>query len=202
MRRDVPGGWQWPADPGPEDDAEDAVRPLFVAGQRCDSCGAAEGRVGIDPTCGGAYDGEPTLVCHDCLEPALRRSYDAMQGIAVVVEPAAVFDTHDYYRVDEMASYEFLQEDIDAVSWMLLAVGGGCEECGEQSHALWLPVEAIDIHLPDDTPIIVNPEAPGRLLCGGCLAQTLTRAYRATGRPLLQVEVPRAAMGLLLPGTT
>ncbi|HXF52277.1 MAG TPA: hypothetical protein VNM43_11405 [Dehalococcoidia bacterium] len=200
MRRDAGGGWQWPGEPGAEDE-EEGFEPLFEEGQRCDACGVTEGRVGIDPTCGGVYDGTPTFVCYDCLQPALRRHYEAMEGIAVVVEPAALFDTHDYYRVDEMAAYEFLQEDIDTVSWMLLTIGGDCEECGEQSHVLWLPVEAIDVELPEDTPIFVNPEAPRKLLCGPCAADTLAQAYCAAERRLWQVEVPRAAMGLLLPGT-
>ncbi|HWQ27869.1 MAG TPA: hypothetical protein VNN12_02470 [Dehalococcoidia bacterium] len=202
MRRDAGGGWQWSGEDGPRDDTEGGFEPLFEEGQRCDACGVVEGRVGIDPTCGGVYDGEPTLVCYDCLGPALRRHYGAMEGIAVVVEPAAVFDTHDYYRIDEMAAYEFLQEDIDTVAWMLLEIGGECQQCGEQSHVLWLPIEAIDIELPDDTPIFVNPDAPRRFLCGTCAGEALARAYRASERRLLQVEVPRAAMGLLLPGTT
>lgn len=201
MRRDAGGGWQWSGDPGPGEE-EEGFAPLFAEGQRCDACGVAEGRVGIDPTCGGVYDGTPAFVCYDCLGPALRREYERMEGIAVIVEPAAMFDTHDYYRIDEMAAYEFLQEDIDTVAWMLLATGGDCEECCEQSHVLWLPVDAIDVELPEDAPIFVNPEAPRRLLCGPCAADALAMAYRAAERRLWQVEVPRAAMGLLLPGTT
>ena len=42
-----------------EDEEEDEAADLFEEGQQCDVCAAEEGRVGLDPTCRGAYDGDP-----------------------------------------------------------------------------------------------------------------------------------------------
>ncbi len=199
MSRDPTGPEPWEDESAEEDEA---YAPLFEEGQPCDLCGASEGRVGIDPTCQGEYDGAPEIACYRCLGPALRRHYEGMEGIAVVVEPAPGFDSHDYYRVDELREYDFLLEDIDTISWLLLGIGGDCDVCRKQSHVLWLPADAIDSRLPDDAPMFVNPGAEGRFLCGGCVADALTNAYRASERRLLQVETPRAAMGVLVPATT
>src|SRR5581483_6873211 len=60
---------------------------LFEEGQQCDVCASEDGRVGVDPTCRGAYDGDPVLFGFNCLEKGLVDAYQGLEGVAVIVEP-------------------------------------------------------------------------------------------------------------------
>ena len=106
----------------------------------CDVCQGEEGRVGLDPTCRGNYDdaGEPTLFGYNCLEQGLKEAYAGLEGVAAIVEPFGDFSAHYYYRLDEMPAYQFVREDVEAMSWLMLTVGDACARCGEQSHVAWL----------------------------------------------------------------
>ena len=68
-----------------EDDGE-VIGDLFEAGQFCDVCSKEEGRVGLDPTCRGAYDGDPVFLCFGCLTGALQDAYKGVEGSAIIVE--------------------------------------------------------------------------------------------------------------------
>ena len=64
-----------------EDEEEDEAADLFEEGQQCDVCAAEEGRVGLDPTCRGAYDGDPVLYGYNCLEKGLKDAYRPLEGV-------------------------------------------------------------------------------------------------------------------------
>jgi hypothetical protein len=184
-----------------EDDEADEEEgaPLFEEGQRCDVCERNEGRVGLDPTCRGAYDGDPILYCFDCLGDGLRAAWRPLEGVAVIVEPFGEYTAHYYYRLDEMPAYQFVREDIEGVSWLMLTIGGPCARCGEQGHYVWLPPDAVDRRLPEGQAIFRDLGGNFEHLCPSHAADALARTYRELGLPLLTVELPRGAMGILVP---
>ncbi|HYM16282.1 MAG TPA: hypothetical protein VEZ14_12050 [Dehalococcoidia bacterium] len=184
---------------GDDEDEEGEAEDLFEEGQPCDLCQSEEGRVGLDPTCRGAYDGEPVLMGYKCLEAGLKDAYGSIEGVAVVVEPFGEFGAHYYYRLDEMPEYEFVREDVEAVSWLMLAIGDACARCGEQSHVAWLTREFVDQKLPENRPVFRNLEGDVEKLCRGCAASALAVAYASLKLPLMTVELPRSAMGVLMP---
>jgi hypothetical protein len=185
-----------------DEDDEDA-EPVFAAGDTCWVCQDEPGRVGLDPTCHGAYgaDQEPVLLGERCLEATLIEAYSKNDGIAVLVEPFGDNDQHLYYRIDEMPAYQFPREDVEGISWILLTIGGACARCKEQSHFAWLKPAFVDPDLPEDPDRAVfrNLDSDFENLCRSCAAKALAKAYLALGAPLLNVELPRSAMGVMMP---
>ncbi len=184
---------------GDDDEGEGEPHDLFEEGQLCDLCGSAEGRIGIDPTCRGSYDGNPVFACFGCAPAALKDAFSGVQGISVIVEPFDDYDTIYYYRVDEMPAYSFIRDDIEAVSWLLLTVGDDCARCGEQSRHAWLTRDFIDPRLPEGEPVFRDTDRDCEHLCNGCAAAALAEACASMKLPLMTVEVPRSAMGLVIP---
>ena len=181
-----------------EDEAEETYE-LFAEGQSCDVCGSEEGRVGLDPTCRGAYEGEPRLFGYNCLAEGLRAAWDGVEGVSTVVEPFGEYSALYYYRVDELPSYQFVREDIEAISWLLLTVGDDCSRCGEQSRHAWLTQDFVDPRLPENRAIFRNLDADIEHLCNTHAAERLARVCREIELPLMTIELPRSAMGLLVP---
>jgi hypothetical protein len=173
--------------------------PLFEAGQRCDACENEDGRVGLDPTCRGAYDGDPQLFGYNCLADGLKEAWSKVEGVAAVVEPFGEYGAHYYYRLDEMPAYQFVREDVEAMSWLMLTVGDACARCGQQSHVAWLTPEFVDQKLPEDRQVFRNLDKDVEHLCQACAAEALAQAYRELELPLMTVELPRSAMGVLMP---
>jgi hypothetical protein len=177
------------------------VEDLFAPGEQCHNCGAEAGRAGLDPSCHGTYDGDPTLLGHNCLEGALKDAYGQNDGIAIVVEPFGKNKYHLYYRLDEMPAYQFNRQDVEGISWLLLTIGDACAKCGEQSHAAWLTPKFVDKDLPEDpeTPVFRNLDQDAQHLCWSCTASQLAAAYKKLNLPMLTIEVPRSAMGVMMP---
>ncbi len=184
-----------------DDEEEEEPGELFQAGQLCDVCQGEDGRVGLDPTCRGAYEdaGDPVLFGYNCLEQGLKTAWSKVEGVAAVVEPFGEYSAHYYYRLDEMPAYQFVREDVEALSWLMLSIGDNCARCGEQSHVAWLTPEFVDQHLPENRPLFRNLDGVIEHLCTGCTASALSGAYRTLGLPLMTVELPRSAMGVLMP---
>ncbi|MEX2245233.1 MAG: hypothetical protein WEC75_00970 [Dehalococcoidia bacterium] len=178
---------------------ESEAYDLFEEGQRCDVCGGVDGRVGFDPTVRGSYDGTPVLYCYGCLEAGLKSAYRDVDGVAVVVEPFGEYRAHYYYRLDELPAYQFVREDIEALSWLLLTIGDTCARCSEQSHVAWLTRDFVDARLPEGEPVFRNMDADIEHLCNSCAAAALAELYRSLDLPLMTVELPRSAMGVLMP---
>jgi hypothetical protein len=172
---------------------------LFAEGQVCDVCGADEGRIGLDPTCRGAYDGEPVLYCYGCAADGLKAAWDGVEGIAIVVEPFGDYSAQFYYRLDEMPAYQFVREDVESVSWMLLTIGDACARCGQQSHVAWLTQEFVDPRLPEGKPVFRNLDGDNEHLCNSCAAASLVEVMASMKLPLMTVELARGAMGVLMP---
>ena len=181
-----------------EEEVEEEYAGLFAEGDPCDTCGKP-GRVGIDPTCRGSYDGEPQLACLDCAPEALKKAFAEVQGMSAIVEPLEDYDVLWYYRIDEMPAYQFVREDIEGVSWLLLTVGGPCSRCGEQSRHAWLPRAFIDPKLPEGKPVFRNLDRETEALCNACAAAAIAEICAAIAMALITVEVPRGAMGVLIP---
>jgi hypothetical protein len=183
-----------------EDEEEEPVEGgLFELGQQCDICSAEEGIVGLDPTVRGAYDGTPVLYGTNCLPEGLKAAYAGVEGIGVIVEPFDEYSDLYYYRLDEMPAYQFVREDIEAISWLLLTIGGPCARCGEQSRFAVLNRDFVDPRLPEGEPVFRNMEADAEQLCGACAGQALARACLSLALPLMTVELPRSAMGIIMP---
>jgi len=182
-----------------DEDVEYESYDLFAEGQRCDVCAREDGRIGIDPTCRSMYEGDPVLVCYGCAPDELQRHYGAVEGVAVIIEPFGKYTAHYYYRLDEMPAYQFVREDIEAISWLMLSLGDECSRCGEQSRFAWLTREMVDPRLPEGEPVFRNLDREIEHLCAGCGAAELANAYKAMDAPLITVEVPRSAMGILMP---
>jgi hypothetical protein len=100
-----------------------------------------------------------------------------------------------------MPAYQFPREDIEPLSWMLLTIGDSCARCGEQSHFAWLTPDFVDPALPEDedTPVFRNLERDAEHLCAAHAAAALAQAYRHLDLPLVSAEVPRGAMGVVMP---
>ena len=185
---------------GDDEELEDEEpEPLFEAGQRCDICENEDGRVGLDPTCRGAYDGDPQLFGYNCLEDGLKEAWSKVEGVAAVVEPFGEYAAHYYYRLDEMPAYQFVREDVEAMSWLMLSIGDACARCGQQSHVAWLTPDFVDQKLPEDRQVFRNLDQDVEHLCQSCAAAALAQAYRELELPLMTVELPRSAMGVLMP---
>ncbi|MBF6600624.1 MAG: hypothetical protein IVW36_08945 [Dehalococcoidia bacterium] len=184
-----------------DDEDDEEANELFAAGQLCDVCQGEDGRVGLDPTCRGAYEdaGEPTLFGYNCLEQGLKSAYATLEGVAAVVEPFGEYTAHYYYRLDEMPAYQFVREDIEAISWLMLTIGDACARCGEQSHVAWLTPDFVDQLLPENRPVFRQLDGEIEHLCAACAATALAEAYRTLGLPMMTVELPRSAMGVLMP---
>ncbi len=182
-----------------DEDGDERGGVLFESGQFCDVCGAEEGRVGLDPTCRGAYDGEPVFYGLNCLEAGLRAAYAAVEGVAVVVDAFAEYSDHYYYRLDEMPAYQFVRDDVEAISWLLLTIGGPCARCSEQSHFAWLTRDFVDPLLPENEPVFKNMDKDMEHLCGACTGAALAASYASLDLPLMTVELPRSAMGIVMP---
>ena len=182
-----------------DEDGEEETFDLFEPGQQCDICSSEEGRVGLDPTCRGNYDGEPVLYGYNCLDDGLKSQWAAVDGAAVVVEPFGDYSAHYYYRIDEMPAYSFVRQDVEALSWLLLSIGGPCAQCGEQSHVAWLTPEFVDARLPENEPVFRNLDGDVEHLCNEHASARLAEIYREIGLPLITAEVPRSAMGVLMP---
>lgn len=185
-----------------EEEIVDGEETLFTPGEQCWICQAEPGTVGIDPTCHSTYPGEePVLVGHKCLEQALKDAYAKDEGIAIIVEPFGENDMHLYYRLDEMPAYQFPREDVEAISWLLLTIGDNCARCGEQSHFAWLTSEFVDPELPEEPnhAVFRNMDRDIEHLCRACTAAQLAKTYAALKLPLITVEIPRSAMGIMMP---
>lgn len=181
-----------------EDDGE-VIGDLFEAGQFCDVCSKEEGRVGLDPTCRGAYDGDPVFLCFGCLTGALQDAYKGVEGSAIIVESFDEYADHYYYRLDEMPAYQFVREDVEAISWLLLTIGDDCARCGEQSHFAWLTRDFVDARLPENKPVFRNLDGEIEHMCGACTGAALAASYKSLELPLMTVELPRSAMGIIMP---
>jgi len=186
------------ADDENEDEGEVAGE-LFEPGQLCDVCSKEEGRVGLDPTCRGQYDGDPVFLCFGCLTGALQDAYKSIEGVAIIVESFDEYDNHYYYRLDEMPAYQFVREDVEAISWLLLTIGDKCARCGEQGHFAWLTRENVDEHLPENKPLFRKLDGEIEHLCGACAGAALAASYKSLELPLMTVELPRSAMGIMMP---
>jgi hypothetical protein len=184
---------------GDDEDEEEETEDLFEEGQTCDLCESEEGRVGLDPTCRGAYDGDPVLMGYNCLEAGLKDAWAAVEGVAVIVEPFGEYGAHYYYRLDEMPAYEFVREDVEGISWLMLAIGDACARCGEQSHVAWLTPKFVDQKLPENKPVFRNLDGEIEKLCRSCAAAALAESYISLKLPLMTVELPKSAMGVLMP---
>jgi hypothetical protein len=119
--------------------------------------------------------------------------------MSAIVEPLEDYDVLWYYRIDEMPAYQFVREDIEGVSWLLLTVGGDCSRCSEQSRHAWLTREFIDPKLPEGKPVFRNLDRDTEALCNACAAAAVVDIAKRVDMPLLTVEVPRGAMGVLIP---
>jgi hypothetical protein len=188
-----------------EDDEEEEGEDeeIFAPGDMCSRCESERGRIGLDPTCHGVYGGDdgPVLFGYDCLPHGLAEAYEKTEGIGVIVEPFGHNKFHLYYRIDEMPAYQFPREDIEAVSWLMLSIGDACSRCGEQSHFAWLTKDFVDPELPEDedTPVFHDMDRDFERLCRSCAAKALAAAYTAMNLPLMTVELPRSAMGVMMP---
>jgi hypothetical protein len=182
-----------------EDDDGEYQGDLFAAGQMCDICGAEEGRVGLDPTCRGAYAGDPVFYGFKCLADGLKDAYAAVEGVAVIVEPFDEWSEIYYYRLDEMPAYQFVREDTEAMSWLMLTIGDACARCGEQSHFAWLGRDFVDPKLPEGQAVFRNLDGDIEHLCGGCAGTALAAACKSLELPVMTVELPRSAMGIMMP---
>jgi len=184
-----------------EEDVSYEIEDIFAPGQQCYVCAGEEGRIGLDPSCHGQYDGEATLLGYNCIEAALKDAYTQSDGIAIVVSPFGDNKFHLYYRLDEMPAYGFPREDVEGISWLLLTIGDACARCGEQSHVAWLTPEFVDPALPEepDRAVFRNLDKDIEHLCWGCAASTLAAGYRKLDLPMMTIEVPRSAMGVVMP---
>jgi hypothetical protein len=184
---------------GDFEDDESFPHDLFGDGGPCEACGNEPGRIGIDPTCRGAYDGEPQLVGFDCAAEQLKQAYGSVEGVGVIVEPFGEYAAHFYYRLDEMPAYQFVRDDVEAISWLMLTIGDACARCGQQSRFALLTKNFVDEDLPENEQVFRNLDRDIDHLCGACAATHLARSYEALQAPLVTVEVPRGAMGILMP---
>ena len=182
-----------------DEEGEEIEGDLFEAGQLCDVCGKEEGRVGLDPTCRGVYDGDPALYCYTCAPEGLKDAYKDLQGVAAIVEPFGEYSAHYYYRLDEMPAYQFVREDTESVSWLMLTIGGPCARCGEQGHVAWLGRKFVDEKLPEGRAVFRNLDADIEHLCFACASAALAEAYASLKLPMMTVELPRSAMGVMMP---
>lgn len=183
-----------------DDDEEDGDgAPLFAEGAICDVCENEPGAIGIDPSCRGAYDGDPRLFGFACAPEQLASAYAGVEGVAVIVEPFGKFPAHYYYRLDEMPAYQFVREDVEAISWLMLTIGDDCARCGQQSRFALLTRDFVDQQLPENSTVFRHLDRPIEHLCAACAAAHLARSYQALRLPLVTVEIPRGAMGVLMP---
>ncbi len=184
---------------GDDEDEGGVTGDLFALGQNCDICGTEEGRVGLDPTCRGAYDGTPVFYGFACLTDGLREAYGGVEGVGVIVEPFDDYSDNYYYRLDEMPAYQFVREDVEAISWQMLTIGDACARCGEQSRFVWLTRDFVEPSLPEAQPVFKNMDEDSEHLCGPCAGAALAAACKSLELPIMTVELPRSAMGIIMP---
>jgi hypothetical protein len=98
-----------------------------------------------------------------------------------------------------MPVYQFVREDVEAISWLLLTIGDDCARCGQQSHFAWLSRDFVDEHLPENRAVFRNMEGEIDHLCGSCAGAALAASYKSLELPLMTVELPRSAMGIVMP---
>jgi hypothetical protein len=98
-----------------------------------------------------------------------------------------------------MPAYQFVREDVEAISWLTLTIGDECARCGEQSRFALLTKDFVDQKLPEDRQVFRNLERNIEHLCGDCAAAHLADVYKALRVRLVTAEVPRGAMGILMP---
>ena len=84
QREEDENGLNIVSDEEDDDDEGEMTGDLFEPGQLCDVCSKEEGRVGLDPTCRGQYDGDPVFLCFGCLTGALQDAYKAVEGVAIL----------------------------------------------------------------------------------------------------------------------
>lgn len=183
---------------GDDDDGE-VTGGMFALGQNCDICGAEEGRIGLDPTCRGNYDGTPILYGFNCVTDGLREAYGGVEGVGVIVEPFDEYTDAYYYRLDEMPAYQFVREDVEGISWLMLIIGDNCARCGEQSRFVFLTRDNVDPRLPEEEPVFRNLDGDLEHLCGACAGAALAAGCKSLDLPLMTVELPRSAMGIIMP---
>jgi hypothetical protein len=181
-----------------EEDDGDTWDP-FAEGGSCAICGDEPGTIGIDPTCRDTYDGEPILLGDRCAPEQIKEAFAQVEGVGVIVEPFGAYASNVYYRLDEMPAYQFVRDDIEAISWLMLTIGDDCKRCGEQSRFALLTPNFVDESLPEGQRVFRNLERPIEHLCGACAGMHLARTCQSLGLPLITVEVPRGAMGILIP---
>lgn len=186
-----------------DEEEEGEEEELFTPGDMCTRCEGERGRVGLDPTCHGVYSGDegPVLFGYKCLPQGLAEAYAKTEGIGVIVEPFGHNKFHLYYRIDEMPAYQFPRADIEGVSWLMLSIGDACSRCGEQSHFAWLTKDFVDQDLPEDedAPVFRNLDGNFERLCRSCAAKALAAAYQSMNLLMMTVELPRSAMGVMMP---
>ena len=199
QREEDENGLNIVSDEEDDDDEGEMTGDLFEPGQLCDVCSKEEGRVGLDPTCRGQYDGDPVFLCFGCLTGALQDAYKSVEGVAIIVESFDEYSDHYYYRLDEMPAYQFVREDVEAISWLLLTIGDNCARCGEQGHFAWLTRENVDEHLPENKALFRKLDGEIEHLCGACAGAALSASYKSLELPLMTVELPRSAMGIMMP---
>ena len=184
---------------GDDNEDEGITSDLFAEGGECYVCSDEPGTIGIDPTCRGAYDGEPLLVGERCAVDQIKQLYEQVEGVGVIVEPFGAYAAHFYYRLDEMPAYQFVREDVEAMSWLMLTIGDDCKRCGQQSRFALLTKDFVDESLPEGARVFRNLDRPIEHLCASCAGQSLARSYQALGLPMVTIELPRGAMGIVMP---
>jgi hypothetical protein len=98
-----------------------------------------------------------------------------------------------------MPAYQFVRDDVEAVSWLMLTIGDDCKRCGGQSRFALLTQAFVDEDLPEGQKVFRNLDRTIEHLCGSCAGTHLARACQSLGLPLVSVEVPRGAMGIIMP---
>ena len=80
-----------------------------------------------------------------------------------------------------MPAYQFVREDVEAISWLLLTIGDNCARCGEQSHFAWLTRDFVDVQLPENKPLFRNLDGEIEHLCGACAGAALVGVVQVAG---------------------
>ena len=80
----------------------------------------------------------------------------------------------------------------------MLTIGDKCARCGEQSRFAWVASDNVDPQLPENAAVFTNLDGAENL-CGACTGLALARSCASLELPLMTVELPRSAMGLMMP---
>ena len=114
-----------------------------------------------------------------------------------VTQPARV--SMETLRLPWQPTPAYWSEVRPLLAAMNASLGDACARCGEQSHVAWLTPEFVDQKLPENRAVFRNLDADVEHLCQACTAAALAQAYRELELPLITVELPRSAMGVLMP---